>query len=55
MDNKTHQTVRELEVHQQRVAAFIESGKIVQVCSGSCEVRASPYSDSSTQSSPWGS
>jgi pimeloyl-ACP methyl ester carboxylesterase len=37
VDNKTHQTVRDLDVYQQQVAAFIEGGKIVQVCSGSCD------------------
>jgi pimeloyl-ACP methyl ester carboxylesterase len=37
VDNKTHQTVRELDSYQQQVAAFIEAGKIIQVCSGSCD------------------
>jgi pimeloyl-ACP methyl ester carboxylesterase len=36
-DNDGHESIRKLSVYKQQVAEFIESGKLVQVCSGACD------------------
>jgi hypothetical protein len=36
-DNDTHGTVRDLQVYQKHVSAFIEDGTLVQVCDGACD------------------
>jgi hypothetical protein len=36
-DNGTHDGFRELDAYKRQVAAFIESGKLVQLCAGACD------------------
>jgi len=37
VDNGTHEGFRELDAYKRQVGEFIESGKLVQVCSGACD------------------
>lgn len=36
-DNGTHEGFRRLDAYKKQVAAFIESGKLVQLCEGACD------------------
>jgi hypothetical protein len=36
-DNGTHEAFRELDAYKRQVAAFVESGKLVQLCTGACD------------------
>ena len=35
-DNRTHNTVRDLEVYKEHVIRFIDEGVMQQVCDGAC-------------------
>ena len=36
-DNRTHNTIRDLDVYQEHIIRFIDEGRIQQICDGACD------------------